>query len=277
MENDVPIGLVTRTHFYQKLGSLYGYNLYIGRSIELLMNKNILVVDYTTSIIEVSRMAMKRKEEELYDYVIITKYGLYAGVVSISRLLIKFAELQSHIARYLNPLTFLPGNLLIEEQLKEIVSKEKFSVLYIDLDYFKTYNDLYGFAKGDQVIKATASILQDSIREANGFLGHIGGDDFLAILYHHDYHSCCNKIIHKFNQMVPSIYSEKHLLQKFVYAEDRFGVKQRIPLLSISIAIVTNQDRTYLDAEEIVLHATAMKKKCKLMIGSCYVDSVCNL
>ena len=90
MENDVPIGLVTRTHFYQKLGSLYGYNLYIGRSIELLMNKNILVVDYTTSIIEVSRMAMKRKEEELYDYVIITKYGLYAGVVSISRLLINF-------------------------------------------------------------------------------------------------------------------------------------------------------------------------------------------
>lgn len=176
VENDVPIGLVTRTNFYQKLGSLYGYNLYIGRSIALLMNKNILTVDYTASIIEVSQLAMKRKEEELYDYVILTKYGHYAGVVSISRLLLKFAEVQSQIASYLNPLTGLPGNKSIEKNLKSMLSKEKYSVLYIDLDHFKTYNDIYGFAKGDEMILATSSLLKKFVKKENGFLGHIGGE-----------------------------------------------------------------------------------------------------
>ncbi|NEU31829.1 GGDEF domain-containing protein [bacterium LRH843] len=275
VENDIPIGLVTRTNFYQKLGSLYGYNLYIGRSIELLMNKNILVVDHSTSIIDVSRLAMKRKEEELYDYVILTKFGLFAGVVSISRLLMKFAEVQTQIASYLNPLTGLPGNHSIDEQLSKILIREKFSVLYIDLDNFKTYNDLYGFAKGDRVIQKTAALLQSLVKKANGFLGHIGGDDFLAILYDHDYEECCNSIIHEFDRTLSTFYSQNHLSQNFVYTEDRSGIKRKIPLLSVSIAVVTNQDRYYVNAEEIVSHATEIKRICKHTSGSCYVDSVC--
>jgi len=102
VENDVPIGLITRINFYQKLGTLYGYNLFINKTISLLMNRNILIVDYLTSIIDVSRKAMGRKEEELYDYVIVTKKGKFSGVVSISRLLIKFAELQAQFASFLN-------------------------------------------------------------------------------------------------------------------------------------------------------------------------------
>jgi GGDEF domain-containing protein len=141
VESDVPIGLVTRTNFYQKLGSLYGYNLYIGKSIDLLMDKETLVVDYETSIIEVSKLAMQRKEEQLYDYVIITKFGFYFGVVSISRLLMKFAEVQTQIASYLNPLTGLPGNRAIEEKLNDIYTRKEYSVLYLDIDHFKAYND----------------------------------------------------------------------------------------------------------------------------------------
>jgi diguanylate cyclase (GGDEF)-like protein len=273
VDRDVPIGLVTRTNFYQKLGSLYGYNLYIKKSIDLLMNTHILTVDYTTSIIEVSKLAMQREEEELYDYVIITKYGLFVGVVSISRLLMKFAEVQTQIASYLNPLTGLPGNLLIEEQLIDILDKKAFTVLYIDIDYFKTYNDVYGFTKGDQVIRATASLLQGTLKEAKGFLGHIGGDDFLAIVYHYDYEKCCQSIIQKFEQLLPTFYSQEHLDQKFVFSEDRSGIERKIPLLSLSISVVTNQEKTYFQADEIVHRATEIKKICKSTPGSCYLES----
>lgn len=273
VENDVPIGLVTRTNFYQKLGSLYGYNLYIGRSIALLMNKNILTVDYTASIIEVSQLAMKRKEEELYDYVILTKYGHYAGVVSISRLLLKFAEVQSQIASYLNPLTGLPGNKSIEKNLKSMLSKEKYSVLYIDLDHFKTYNDIYGFAKGDEMILATSSLLKKFVKKENGFLGHIGGDDFLIILYHHQYKEYCEVILKQFEDMLPSFYTKEHVKQKYVLAEDRDGRLREMPLVSLSIAVVTNLYETFLQVDDIVNRATKMKKLCKGILGNCYMDN----
>lgn len=276
VEEDIPIGLVTRTNFYQKLGSLYGFNLYINKPIDLLMNKNILVVDYTISIIDVSRKAMNRKEEELYDYAIVTRLGKFAGVVSISRLLLKFAEIQTEIASYLNPLTGLPGNHLIEEQLNNILSTGSFTVLYIDLDNFKAYNDLFGFARGDKVIQTTASLLQQSIKKENGFLGHIGGDDFLAILKHYDYERCCLEILNIFDKLLTTFYSSEYLTQNFMIAEDRSGVRRKIPLLSISIAVVTNKSQNYLNAEEIVSYATEVKKICKQTSGSCYVDSVCS-
>lgn len=273
VESDVPIGLVTRTNFYQKLGSLYGYNLYIGKSIDLLMNKEILVVDYETPIIEVSMLAMQRKEEQLYDYVIITRYGLYFGVVSISRLLMKFAEVQTQIASYLNPLTGLPGNRTIEEKLNDIHARKEYSVLYIDIDHFKAYNDTYGFTKGDEVIKTTSLMLQRLITEANGFLGHIGGDDFLAILYHHNYENCCQSIIQKFDHHLSTFYSLNDLSQNYVLTEDRYGVLQRIPLLSISIAVVTNKDCEFTSVDAVVQQATVAKKICKSTPGSCFIES----
>ncbi|MHC0036420.1 diguanylate cyclase domain-containing protein [Pseudoneobacillus sp. C159] len=274
VENKVPIGLITRTNFYQKLGTLYGYNLYIDKSIQLLMNTNILAVDYSTSIIEVSKKAMSRDEAELYDYVIVTESGLYAGAVSISRLLMKFAEVQSQFASFLNPLTGLPGNRLIHEKMSESLSRDTFTVLYFDIDYFKTYNDIYGFAKGDQVIQATATLLKNAIMKRNGFLGHIGGDDFLAILYHHDYSHLCRSIIRDFDSMVQTVYTQEHLAQKYVLAEDRLGEKRKIPLLSISIAVISNQFQPFTTTEEIINQATEMKKLCKRKVGSCYLDVV---
>jgi diguanylate cyclase (GGDEF)-like protein len=196
----------------------------------------------------------------------------FLGVVSISRLLMKFAEVQTQIASYLNPLTGLPGNLLIDEQLNDLLEKEAFTVLYIDIDYFKTYNDIYGFTKGDQVIKATASLLQGILKEAKGFLGHIGGDDFLVILYHYDYEKCCHSIIQKFDQLLPTFYSQEHLEQKFVFSEDRSGIERKIPLLSLSISVVTNQERTFFQKDEIVSQATEIKRICKSTPGSCYLD-----
>ncbi|MFA9560017.1 GGDEF domain-containing protein [Evansella sp. AB-rgal1] len=270
LENEKPIALITRSQFYQQIGTLFGYSLYMGRSISLLMNKSILKVDYSLTIIEVSKVAMERNTDELYDYIIITKDSLYYGVVTIRDLLMKFAEIQIQLASYQNPLTGLPGNNTIDEQLKKLLFCEKFSVLYIDLDHFKSYNDTYGFLKGDRVIQATAALLQSSIEEESGFLGHIGGDDFIIILPNYNYTPICNHIIDNFNKIVTNAYSLQHLQDNYITARDRNGRKVTTPLLSISIAVATNKERTYTSTDDIVEYATKIKKICKNYHYSCY-------
>lgn len=269
VNKDIPIALITRTHFYQKIGTLYGYNLYMGRAIHLLAKEEPLIVDYFQPIIDVSKLAMKRKEEDLYDYVIVTKDSRFIGIVSIQKLLMALVEIQVEFASFLNPLTGLPGNHMIQGKLNEIIHQEKFSIIYFDLDNFKAYNDTYGFKKGDDLIQATTNLLIKAFANNGSFLGHIGGDDFIAILNHYEYEFICKKIIEDFDKLIEQFYHSEHLLQQYVMAENRQGVKEKIPLVSLSVAIVTNQNHPFKNVEELVVYAAVVKKRCKKIKGSC--------
>ena len=270
--NGSPIALIMRIRFYQQIGTLYGYTLYMGRSIELLMDKLPLVVPYHTPITEVSKLAMNRKEENLYDYVIVTHEGQYFGAVSVRDLLLNFAEIQAMAASFLNPLTGLPGNLSINEWLVKSLLQDEFSVLYIDLDHFKAYNDTYGFKQGDRMLQSTAEILKHCTLRLGGFLGHIGGDDFIVFLNDHNYKEICDTIIREFEIMVKSFYHEQHLTQQYVLTESRSGKMEEIPLVSISVAVVTNRFRQFDSIEDISGEAARIKKQCKKSKGSCYID-----
>ncbi|MNH71290.1 putative diguanylate cyclase YedQ [compost metagenome] len=269
-----PAALVMRARFYQLIGTLYGYNLYMGRPVELVMNQSPLIVDCSENITEVSKLAMAREEEELYDYVIVTRNGQFHGVVSIRNLLLSFAEIRATIASFLNPLTGLPGNLTIDERLKLSLAQETFSVLYFDLDHFKAYNDTYGFKEGDKLIQATASILRSSVAQSDCFVGHIGGDDFIAILNDFAYEEVCNNIIRQFDDTITAFYSEEDLQRQYVISENRSGQVESIPLVSISIAVVTNESRQFASIEEIVSESARIKKICKKHKFSCYYTNV---
>jgi diguanylate cyclase (GGDEF)-like protein len=273
VNNAVPISLISKIHFYQKMGSQYGYHLYMGKSIELIVNTNSLIVDYFQSITEISKLAMERDEKDRYDYVIVTKENKYFGVVSIERLLMKLVEVQVEFASFLNPLTRLPGNHIIEEKLEEIIQQEKFSILYFDLDHFKAYNDTYGFRKGDNLLQSTAELLKRSFTKSGSFLGHIGGDDFIAVVDHHDIISICSSLIEDFEKIITEFYTYTHLSQQYVLAENRKGVIEKTALVSLSIAIVTNQNHTFKNVEELVEYAAIVKKRCKSVSGSCYLGS----
>ncbi|MCT2537878.1 GGDEF domain-containing protein [Aquibacillus koreensis] len=270
VRDGIPIALITRINFYQKLGTLYGYNLFMGKSIRLLMDADILCVSSITPIIKVCQLAMKRENDKLYDYVVVTNNYTYVGVVSIRNLLLTFAEVQAEAASNLNPLTGLPGNQIIDQKLKEIRWQPCFSVLYIDLDHFKSYNDLYGFSKGDQVIQLTANLLHSYTNHPNAFLGHIGGDDFIVVLDNYDYYPICEAIISEFDTEIKKYYTLEHLEKNYIVAENRSGHFEKIPLVSISIAVVTNQKHNFISAEEIVSKATEMKKRCKAIKHSCF-------
>lgn len=264
-----PIGHITRTHFYQKIGTRYGYNLFMGRQNQLIMKDNPLIVESSTPIIEVSKEAMDRRAEDLYDDVIVIKRGLYLGVVSIRELLLKLVETQVAIASYLNPLTSLPGNKLIEEKLEKALQLEKYSLIYFDLDHFKTYNDTYGFNRGDKILLYLTEILNRNITGIEDFLGHIGGDDFVAILPHYEVASICQTIIEEFDAQIIDFYELEDLVQLQVL--NRVGKLERFTCTSLSIAVITNEYQQFTSVDHLSDAVTRLKKECKKIYGSCFL------
>ncbi|MGI6227622.1 MAG: GGDEF domain-containing protein [Peptococcales bacterium] len=135
-------------------------------------------------------------------------------------------ELELNIAKHANPLTGLPGNLVIEEKLRENINLESFAIIYVDLDNFKAYNDVYGFENGDQVLLATASILSQSLANLDSgeiFLGHIGGDDFFISTTKENVEALSQNIIQKFESKKMSFYSEQDKRRGHIIAKSRQG------------------------------------------------------
>ncbi|WP_285395672.1 GGDEF domain-containing protein [Lysinibacillus sp. fls2-241-R2A-57] len=269
VRDDKPIGHITRTHFYEKIGTRYGYNLFMGRQNQLIMKENPLIIDRHTSITEVSTEAMRRRPEDLYDDVIVTRNGLYYGVVSIRELLLKLVDTQVAIASFLNPLSSLPGNKLIDEKLEEALQLSQYSLIYFDLDHFKSYNDTYGFNKGDKILLYLTDILKRNIVDTEEFLGHIGGDDFVAILPHYEANPICQRIIDEFDASILNFYELEDLAQLQIH--NRAGTLEPFACTSLSIAMTTNQYQQFESVDQLSDAVTRVKKQCKKISGSCYL------
>ena len=264
-----PTGQITRTHFYQKIGTRYGYNLFMGRQSQLIKKDNALIVDKNMCITEVSTLSMQRAGEDLYDDVIVTKNGLFFGVVSIRNLLLKLVETQVAIASFLNPLSSLPGNRLIDDKLKEALLLPKYSLMYVDLDHFKIYNDTYGFTRGDKILLYVTEILKKNIAGKDEFLGHIGGDDFVAVFPHYAVELICQTMINEFNANIKAFYEIEDL--QHLQVLNRSGGFQPFSCTSLSIAVITNEYQRFETVEQLTDAATRIKKACKKIAGSCYL------
>ena len=176
--------------------------------------------------------------------------------------------------RNLSPLTGLPGNIRIQEEIERQVGEEReFAVLYCDLDNFKAYNDQKGFVRGDRLIQATARIIQDSVVEgsgAEGFVGHVGGDDFVAVVDPAGAEVVAKRICERFDEARGEFYEADDLERGFVRIEDRKGVLQDIPLVAISVGIASTSKRHFAHYGEAVAVATEMKSYAKREQGSSY-------
>ena len=176
--------------------------------------------------------------------------------------------------RNLSPLTGLPGNIRIQEEIERMVREENpFAVLYSDLDNFKAYNDQKGFVRGDRLIQATARVIQDAVVEfagSDGFVGHVGGDDFVAITAPEVAEDVAKRIVERFDGDVPEFYEDEDLQRGYVEVEDRKGVLQKLPLVGVSIGIATTTTRRFAHYGEAVAVATEMKQFAKRQSGSSY-------
>ncbi len=193
------------------------------------------------------------------------------------------ARIKGHLRRAAqrpvrNPLTDLPGNILLTEELKYRLRRpDPFAFLYVDLDNFKAFNDTYGPARGDRVIRLLADVLVEQLATygAGGdFIGHIGGDDFAVITSPEVLENLCTNIINSFDQRVRTLYDPEDLARGYLQGIDRQSVPRRFPIISLSIGVVTNRQRTFADYEELSRVAAEMKQFSKQQAGSSYAVDV---
>lgn len=191
---------------------------------------------------------------------------LYYTIKNLSRLL--------NINRRISPLTGLPGNVQIHAELKKRISnKEEFSVLYLDLDNFKAYNDVYGFLKGDEIIKFTADTIIRCIHSQisdGSFVGHIGGDDFIAIIPTLHCENICESIIASFDSEVTKFFTEEDNEKGYIEVANRKGVIEQFPLTSISIGVVEADRGRFSNMLEIGEVGAQVKHLAKSIMGSSY-------
>jgi diguanylate cyclase (GGDEF)-like protein len=263
IENDAAVGIITQEKLAFQLSGHYGFALNQNKPISKIMDRNFLSVDYKMPVSIVSSLAMSRTNEKLYDFIVITEEEKYVGVVTIKDLLKKTTELEISAAKHQNPLTGLPGNLIIEQKLNQMVSGEsQYSVAYLDIDNFKAYNDLYGFENGDLVIKLLADILRSNVPE-NQFVGHIGGDDFVVIFndYVTDYYF--KDLKRQFELEVLAFYNQKDIEKGFITTTNRRGEIERFPLITLTAVVASNKTHEYKNVIELTETLAGLKKAGK--------------
>lgn len=175
---------------------------------------------------------------------------------------------------YVHPSTRLPGAVEIEAEIGRRLSQNVlFATCYADVDHFKEFNDRYSYYEGDRVIRILAQILHDVVKglcREEGFVGHIGGDDFIFIIPLGDVNDVCTEIVLVFDTLIPFQYSEADRRAGYFFGKDRRGQLHRVPLMTVSIGVVTNERRRFSHAAQVSALATEMKSYAKTLPGSVF-------
>ncbi|MGH2746767.1 MAG: response regulator [Actinomycetota bacterium] len=172
---------------------------------------------------------------------------------------------RSRAMRSVNPLTQLPGNVRLQLHLEDVIAASvPFALLYIDLDHFKAYNDHYGFLRGDDALRLMARATEDAVEaQGGGFVGHVGGDDFVVIVDANKGEAVAQDIIESWDASVGALYNPEDVARGYIEVVDRRGELQRFPIMAISIGIATNLFRDIAAVGEAVTIATEMKGVAK--------------
>ena len=212
------------------------------------------------------RIEILKESVEYYIKKPVNAQYLYYTIKNLGRLL--------SINRRISPLTGLPGNVQIHAELKKRISnRENFSVLYLDLDNFKAYNDVYGFLKGDEIIKYTADTIVRCVHNyihEGAFVGHIGGDDFIAIVPILNCDEICKNIIASFDAHVTKFFTEEDVEKGYIEVANRKGIIEQFPLTSVSIGVVVSDVGRFHNILEIGEIGAQVKHAAKSVMGSSY-------
>lgn len=175
---------------------------------------------------------------------------------------------------YVHPSTRLPGGIEIETEIaRRLDGDHLFAACYADLDHFKEYNDRYSYYDGDRVIRILSKILHDVVKgtvSERGFVGHIGGDDFLFVIPVEAVQEVCSEVVSVFDAIVPYQYSEQDRRAGYYFGKDRRGQLHKVPLMTVSIGVVTNERRHFTHPSQVSELATEMKSYAKSLPGSVF-------
>ncbi|MFB9330127.1 GGDEF domain-containing protein [Paenibacillus aurantiacus] len=267
-----PVGLIMKEKLHQLLAGPFGIALYWNRPIEKIMDDHPLIVDADTSVESVSQLATARDHAKLYDVVIIKRDERLLGAASIRSILECMTNLRTEEARTANPLTGLPGNAsIVREMQRRIAEGRPFAVLYADMDFFKWFNDRFGFSQGDALIRYCASVLQEETKRLvpdGSFVGHIGGDDFIVMADDWQGEALCRAMLSRFDGGVAAFYGGAEDLN----VSDRSGRRVDQEGVSLSVSLVRWDGERPVTPENLSQAAASLKKLAKGRRGSAYVS-----
>ena len=240
-----PTGLITRQHFYSSLSGRFGYAVFQNRHADSVAKKNMLVVREDTDLRELGKFTLNRPKDDIYDPVLVLDLNnRFLGTITMRTIISRAFDTEVKFATSANPLTGLPGNVVINLWLEEVLSRSEYAIVYVDLDRFKDFNDNYGFAAGDEMLKLVASILMETIGAdyPDLKLGHIGGDDFIVISESMIDPVFYQKVISRFDEEKKRFFLEADLKNGTYARVNRKGEKEDVPLVTMSIAIISSDN-----------------------------------
>lgn len=256
-----PVGLINRYSFIDCFAQPFRRELFGKKPCSQIMLDQPLLVEKSTPVQELSQFLTESEGRHFADGFVITEEGRYLGIGTGQGLLRTITQMQIEAARYANPLTMLPGNVPINEQIERLLENGKpFYACYCDLDNFKPYNDVYGYRKGDELIQLTGRLLNAACDPRLDFLGHIGGDDFIILMQSDDWQQRCDDALKSFAETSTSMVCDQHRWSGGYESEDRLGrvIFHPLPTLSIGAAYI---DPTLFSSHHEVSAATARAKK----------------
>src|ERR1700722_11207740 len=267
VENDEPVALINRRSFMDRYALPYHRELFGKRPCLLFANASPVTIEKSMTVEQMAKLLASDDQRYLADGFVITENGKYAGLGTGESLVRAVTEVRLEAARYANPLTFLPGNIPISSHIARLLGNDAgFYACYVDLNHFKPFNDQYGYWQGDEVLKFAAPVLADGCGPAPGFLGHVGGDDFLILFQSDDWKERVLRAIHAFNRGTQRFYAPADRLAGGIHGEDRRGNPTFFGFVTMAIGCVhvepTDGPSPY-SSEEIASAAALAKRGAK--------------
>ena len=259
-----PVGLITRRTFIERFAQPFRMELYGRRPCSLFMDSEPRLIERSADGEQIMAVLTSEDQRYLSDGFIIVDQGLYVGIGSGQQLVRTVSEHRVEAARHANPLTFLPGNIPISDHLERLLTNRKsFAASYFDLRHFKPFNDVYGYWRGDEMIRMLAAVVLEHVDPRRDFVGHVGGDDFVVAFQSADWLERCEAIITRFNAKVRGLYDDEALAQGGISAEDRNGHPAFFPLSTLSVGVVWIDPGQFRRAEQVASAAAAAKRIAK--------------
>ncbi|MBC3809459.1 GGDEF domain-containing protein [Undibacterium seohonense] len=274
VDKQIPVGIINRHAMIDRFSRPFQRELYGKKPCSVFMDNKPLIVEQNTSLQQVSHMIVEADPEHLINGIIVVENGQYTGLATGPDLMREITKMQIDAARYANPLTQLPGNVPINQQIDRLLQEHStFFACYCDLDHFKPFNDVYGYQRGDEVIQMTSKVIAQQCDINKDFVGHIGGDDFIVLFQSDDWEHRCRKILQNFAEAISEFYSIEDRDRGGYISEDRQGKKVFYPLISLSLGVIRANAGTYASHHQIAVAAADAKKQAKRLFGnSLFID-----
>ena len=269
VEDGRPCGIIGRYALIDRLARPFSRELFGRKPCALVMNRAPLLIEGSTLLQDLGRIIADAAPHHLADGFIVVEDGRYRGIGTGQDLMREITRMQLQAAQHANALTGLPGNEPLNTMLAIwLESDEPFWAAYCDLDHFKPYNDVYGFARGDDAIRLLAQALRAHADGARDFVAHIGGDDFMVLFKSSDWEARCQRLLGTFDAAIGNLFTPDDVARGGYMAEDRRGERVFIPLVSLSIGVVPVEPQRFSTFHQISAAAAVAKKEAKKIAGN---------